>query len=107
MKCLKTTLRKNVLKLAFSGYLEARNLSDAQSDILKRMKKAPGKVIVELTEYEKMDFSFIQLLIILRKDLEQKWKVESEFNLHFSEEDKVLLSKVNIMNLLQIKSEKL
>ena len=107
MKCLKTTLRKNVLRLAFNGYLEARNLSDAQAEILKRMKKVPEKVIVELAEYEKMDFSFIQLLLALKNNLATKWKVDAEFNLDFSDEDKALLSRLNIINLLHTKSEKL
>ncbi len=105
MKCFKTTLRKNILKIAFNGHVEARNLAAAQSEILKRIKKSPTKVIVELGKYEKIDFGFIQLLLTMKNGLEAK-NLDVEFNLTFSEGDTALLSRLNIINLLQIKSKK-
>ncbi|MEO1054094.1 MAG: hypothetical protein AAFX87_25880 [Bacteroidota bacterium] len=92
-------MRKNVLRIAFHGYLEAKNLIEAQSQILMQIEKSPQKVIVELKPYEKIDFSFIQLLLTLKKDLQGK-KLDLEFNLDFSEEDASLLSRLNIINLL-------
>ncbi|MEM7106614.1 MAG: hypothetical protein AAF519_00215 [Bacteroidota bacterium] len=103
MKCLKTSLRKNVLKLVFSGFLEARNLSETQVEILKQLKKSPAKVIVEMKKYEKVDFAFIQLLLALQKNL-KAMDVEFDFKLNFSEEDADLLSRLHIKNILETKS---
>ena len=106
MKCFKATIRNKVLNIAFSGYLEARNLKEAQVEILKRMKKSPKKVCLELREYEKMDFTFVQLLIAIKKELEVSG-VEFEFKAGFNESDQDLLNRLNLLNLLQTKSEEL
>ncbi|MEM6524530.1 MAG: hypothetical protein AAGF85_14240 [Bacteroidota bacterium] len=103
MKCLKASLRKNVLKLVFSGVLEARYLSETQAEILKRIKKSPSKVVVELARYEKIDFSFIQLLLALEKNF-KTLGLKADFKLDFSEQDADLLSRLNIINLLHTKS---
>ncbi|MEM1406508.1 MAG: STAS domain-containing protein [Bacteroidota bacterium] len=104
MQCIKTSLRKKILKISFQGDLEARNLEEVQRKILNNINKSPEKVVVELDKYDKIDFSFIQLLLALKKHLEIKGLV-SEFNLRFSEEDTAMLSRLNIINLLQTKSE--
>ena len=90
--------------MSFQGSLEAKNLAADQPHMLKALKKPFGKVVIENGNYDKLDFSFIQLLLVLKKHMEQKG-LQLEFNLNFSEEDAGLLRKLNMMNLLQTKSE--
>ena len=104
MKCISTNIRNNTLKITFRGSLEAKNLAEGHSGILKALKKPVGKVVIGNGNYEKIDFSFIQLLLVLKKHIEQKG-LDLELNLTFSDEDAGLLRKLNMMNLLQTKSE--
>ena len=103
MNSIKTTNRNGVLKISFGGLLDTKNLMIAKSKILTALKKLPRKIVIELKQYEKFDFSFIQLLLVLKSELDAR-ELPTEFNLSFSEEDSHLLSRLNIMNLLQTKS---
>ena len=104
MKCIKTNIRKEVLKITFQGALDVKNVHDVYAALIKAMERSYKRVVIEMESYEKCDFSFIQLLIMLKSYLTHK-NLEVQYNINFSSEDAELLTKLNMKDLLQTKPE--
>ena len=100
MKCVKTHIRNRKLKITFLGVLDVRSIATVQATIIQALERPFDKVVIELGNYEKCDFSFIQLLLALRRHLNDK-KLDATYNLHFSAEDHHLLTKLSMINILQ------
>jgi len=102
MNSVKTTLKNSVLNITFQGGLQTKNMSAVKAKIINRLDKSPKKAIIKLDNYEKLDFSFIQLLVSFQAYLENK-QIPYSLNLNFSVEDKDLLDKLGVINIFKNK----
>ena len=90
------------MKISFQGNLETKNVASSYALILKALGKSYSQVVITLDDYEKCDFAFIQLLLMIKLYVENKG-LDLTWKLDLLEEDAGLLAKLNILHFLETK----